>query len=221
MTTVRAALFDMDGVLIDSLSQHRESWMRYCRKFNIQLSQRKFDREYFGHQGPEIISKVFGDGYTAEERQRMSKETDEIFQDLVRQGVTPVAGVKKFVKNLKQLGIPMALATSGSSANTITVLEGLKLDGEFSAVLTEEDVTHGKPDPSVYLLAAGRLGIPIHECVVFEDTPVGILAAKSAGAFCVALTTTTYKSRLTMADAIISDFEAFQWSDISALLKKE
>lgn len=221
MTQLRAALFDMDGVLIDSLHQHRESWIQYCAGFNITISQEKFDKEYFGHQGPEIIRRVFGEQYPLEERKKMSAAIDVLFQSSVRQKVIPVAGVKEFIVHLKLTGIPMALGTSGSAANVASILGALHLNGEFSQIITEEDVTRSKPDPSVYLFAAKRLGVAINECVVFEDTPVGISAAKSAGAFCIALTTTTDKSRLSLADAIIPDFQLLRWSDVISLLKSK
>ena len=220
MINLRAALFDMDGVLIDSLVQHRESYIRYCRPLGVTLSQEQFDKELFGHQGPDILEKLFPGKHSPEERIELSREIDGIFQALIAEDVVPVKGVQEFLAHLKQSGIPFALGTSGSRGNVQAVLAALGLNNSFSAILTETDVPRGKPDPAVYRLAAGQLGIPIEECVVFEDTPVGITAAKNAGAYCVALTTTTDRDRLNIADTIIDDFRDLTWMDVKNILQE-
>lgn len=219
MINLRAALFDMDGVLIDSLNQHRESYIRYCEPLGVTLSKEWFDRELFGHQGPDILQKLFPDKYSPEERIEISRVVDGIFQGLIREEVVPVKGVQEFITHLNQSGIPLALGTSGSRGNVQAVLEALGLDNSFSAIMTETDVPRGKPDPAVYQLAAEKLRIPVEECVVFEDTPVGLTAAKNAGARCIALTTTTGRERLGIANAIIDDFRDLTWLDVKNILQ--
>ena len=218
MGVVKAALFDMDGVLIDSLSLHREAFERYFEPKGIGIERERFDMELFGHQGPEILRLLLGDDMRLAERKRISIEIDAIFQGLVREKVRPVQGVRDFIRMLYGIKVPFALGTSGSRSNVEAVLAKLGLNGEFRVLVTENDVVRGKPDPMVYLTAADRLAVPVAQCVVFEDTPVGISAAKNAGARCIALTTTTGRDRLTMADVIIPDFRKLTWETVQDLL---
>ena len=218
MSVAKAALFDMDGVLIDSLALHREAFERYFEPKGVGIERERFDKELFGHQGPEILRLLLGDDIPLAQRQRISKEIDGIFQGLVQEKVRPVRGVRDFIRMLHRKAVPFALGTSGSRSNVEAVLAKLGLNGKFRVLITENDVLRGKPDPMVYLTAADRLGIPVSDCVVFEDTPVGISAAKNAGARCIALTTTTSRDRLTSADVVIPDFRELTWETVQDLL---
>lgn len=200
-------IFDLDGVLIDSSKIHFLGWKKVLRGFNREVDYETFLKSYFGKRGPETLELIFGKGkFSDNEAKRISDEVDFNFVKTVAEVGIPIKGALDFVRALKESSEKIALATSAPRQNVDAFLDAFSLRGVFDVEICGDDVSHGKPNPEVFLKAASGLNADAKECVVFEDSLSGVTAAKAAGAACVALLTTTTREVLKMADYFIKDF---------------
>jgi len=185
-----AVIFDMDGVLVDSGVYHRAAWR----------------------------ALLLGRRVSEHEARRLARRKRDLYTDLSRSGVVPVPGVRDFVMALSRLGIRRAVGTSASRFDLDRLLVTVGLRRHFDVIVTADDVTLGKPDPEVYELAAARLDVPADACIVFEDSLVGVEAARRAGMRAVGVTTAHTEAELREAGAerAISDFEGLEWTDLAA-----
>jgi beta-phosphoglucomutase family hydrolase len=184
-----AAIFDWDGVIIDSSAQHECSWELLATEINKALPEGHFKRG-FGKKNAEIIPDL-GWATNPAEVQALGDRKEELYRELVRRdGITPLPGAKELLEALNAAGIPCAVGSSTPRVNIETICGMTGLGRHFRAVVTAEDVKHGKPAPDVFLTAAKRLGAEPARCVVFEDALVGIEAAHAGGMKCVAVATT-------------------------------
>ena len=178
-------IFDMDGVLVDSAAPHLESWRRLARDNGCDVTPEQFAAT-FGRQNKDIIPLLFGS--MSESRLRtMSDRKEEIYRQLVRGRVSVVAGAAELVRTLHMAGARLAIGSSGPRTNIDLVLAEMGVAGLFSTIVSADDVTRGKPDPQVFAIACERLGLPPDRCVVIEDAPAGVTAAKAAGCRAVAV----------------------------------
>ena len=186
-TGIWAALFDFDGVIVDSSAHHERSWEVLALREGLTLPEGHF-RQSFGKRNIEIIPAILGWGDDAVDVQRLADAKEREYRDLVsRDGIRPLPGVVEWLERLRTADIPCALATSTSRENVRCILALTGLEGCFSVVVTAEDVERGKPDPEVFLLAASQMGYSPGRAVVFEDTPMGIEAAQAGGMRAVAV----------------------------------
>jgi beta-phosphoglucomutase len=175
---MRAVLFDMDGVLIDSYLPHLRSWRRLAAEEGLPFSEEEFAR-HFGRTGREVVT-IFWPG-RASQAERLAARKEALFRAEIETAFPAAGGARELVQALQREGFSLALASSGPPDNVALALERLGLAGSFGAVVTGRDVERGKPDPQVFLLAAERLGAPPARCVVVEDAPVGVAAAHAGG----------------------------------------
>ncbi len=203
----RGYIFDLDGVLIDSSKIHYLGWKTVLRGFKKDVDYETFLKNYFGKRGPETLDLIFGNGKFSSERAReISDEVDMNFVRRVSEVGMPVRGALEFLRALKKDGLKVALATSAPRPNVDAFLNAFALNDAFDAEVCGDDVSHGKPNPEVFLKAASGLNELPASCIVFEDSLPGVTAAKAAGMTCVALLTTTSREVLNKADYFISDF---------------
>ncbi len=203
-----AVLFDWDGVLVDSSRQHEESWHRLAREEGLPLFP-GFFLQTFGMKNEWIIPQILRWTKDPDEAVRLGLRKEVHFREIVaRNGITLCPGAREWGEWLSRHEVPTAIASSTQRANIELVLDRLGLRTCFPTVVAAEDVSRGKPDPEVFLLAAERLGVPPERCVVFEDAPAGVEAGKRAGMKVVALTTTRPPEALQQADRILSDLGA-------------
>ncbi len=200
-------IFDLDGVLVDSSKIHYAGWRKFLNSRDRDFDYQTFLKNYFGKRGQDTLDQVFGKGkFSTAEARKISDEIDSNFVSKVAEMGVPVRGALGFVQALKDFGRKVALATSAPRQNVDAFLDAFSLRGVFDAEVCADDVSHGKPDPEVFLKAASRLGEVAADCVVFEDSLFGVAAAKASGATCVALLTTTTREVLDDADYFIKDF---------------
>lgn len=201
---LRAVLFDWDGVVVDSSAHHERSWEVLASRHGLPLPGDHFKRG-FGKKNNVIIP---GLGWATEPRDvdALALEKEEIYRGLVRQhGIAPLPGVRDLLAALLAAKIPCAIASSTERANLDLLLDIMDLRCFFAAIACGDDVQHGKPDPSIFLLAASRLGAEPADCVVIEDALVGIEAAKRAGMHVLAVATTEPLSALRAADTAVEN----------------
>ena len=176
----RAALWDVDGTLIDSREYHWLSWRGALAGEGFRLTPEQF-ADSFGRRNDEILRGYFP-SYSPAEITRVGEAKEAAYRRLVRErGIDLLPGVRRWLERLRGEGWRQAVASSAPRANLEVIIEALGLGGYFAAVAAAEDVTEGKPDPQVFLVAAARLGVEPGSCVVVEDAPAGTEAARRAG----------------------------------------
>ena len=211
---MRAALFDLDGTLVDNMSYHARAWMDLCRQHGIPASVAQFEREFAGKKNGEIIETLLGPGVEPARARALADEKEAAYRRLYGPHVAWVAGARQLVMRLRATGTPIAVATAAPRANREMVLGSLRALGLFDAIIGGEQVANGKPAPDIFLEAARKLGVTPADCVVFEDAVNGVLAGKSAGMFTVGICTSELPSALAAvgADATAVDFTALDVS---------
>ena len=198
----RAALWDVDGTLIDSREYHWLSWQGALAAERFRVTREQFE-ETFGRRNEEILRGYFP-SYSAADIARVGHAKEVAYRGLVRaggrDGLGLLPGVRDWLERLKADGWLQALASSAPRENLEVIAEALGLEGYFAAVASAEDVTEGKPDPQVFLAAAAKLGVRPAACVVVEDAPAGTEAARRAGMRCVGVLTSHAELR---ADVVV------------------
>jgi HAD superfamily hydrolase (TIGR01509 family) len=202
----RGIVFDMDGVIIDSHPAHRQAWQQFLQTLGREVSEDKLDFILEGRKRQDILRHFLGE-MSESELLDYGKKKDEYFEKMADR-VPTVAGVVDFLKEVWELGIPAAVATSASERRTRLTLDRLKLAHHFQAVVTGDDVSEGKPSPVIYELAAQRLNLRAESLLALEDAPRGVEAAISAGMRCVGVADGSKAKALLQAGAelVITDF---------------
>ncbi len=183
------AIFDHDGVLVDTLEFHQHAWVELGRRENLPITP-GFIRDTFGMTNPSIFRRLLGDGISPELMTRYGDIKEDCYRDLARGKIALMPGVRPFLDRLTDAGVRLAIGSSGVRPNLHLTVEETGLRGRFAAIAALEDITHGKPDPEVFLKAASKAGVPPERAVVFEDATFGIQAAKAAGMLAVGVTST-------------------------------
>ena len=177
----RAVLWDMDGTLLDSAEYHWLSWREVLAAEGFELTRERF-AESFGRRNDATLRAYFGEGFPLSEVERIGAIKEARYREMVRRhGVELLPGVGRWLAHLKANGWRQALASSASLLNVEAILGELKIEDFFDAIVSAEDVQTGKPDPEVFLAAAARVSAPPARCVVIEDAPAGLEAARLAG----------------------------------------
>lgn len=201
---LRAVIFDWDGVVVDSSAHHERSWEILAAQRGLPLPADHFKRG-FGKKNNVIIPDL-GWAATPEEVDALAREKEEIYRSLVREkGIAPLPGVRELLAALQTDGIPCAIGSSTERANLDCLLDLMDLRKFFRVIVSGEEVVHGKPDPSIFLLAAERLAAAPADCAVIEDALVGIEAARRAGMPVLAVATTETPDVLRGADGVAAD----------------
>ena len=181
MTIKRAVLWDMDGTLVDSADFHWLAWRDTMSHEGCPVTYEQF-RATFGQRNDSILRQWLGVKATAESIQRIGNTKEALYREHVRRhGIAALPGAFDWVQLLHREGWRQAVASAAPRANIQTILDVLQAAGWFEAIVSAEDVHRGKPDPEVFLIAAGRLGVPPAHCIVVEDAQHGIEAARAAG----------------------------------------
>ena len=197
----RGVIFDMDGVLVDSYAAHLQSWKRLADELGEKITEDQFAAT-FGRTSREIIRELFAvtEGETVA---RYDARKEALYRDIIRGRVPVMAGAIALVRALHAAGFRLAVGSSGPPENIALVCEDCGLDETLAGKVSGADVTHGKPHPEVFLLAAERIGVAPSDCVVIEDAVAGVEAAVRAGMRCIALTSTVGRERLGQADLVV------------------
>ena len=178
---VRAVLWDLDGTLVDSEDFHWQSWQYAMRAEGLPVTFEQF-KASFGQRNETILRKWLGPGAVPADIDRIADAKEVEYRRLAAQhGLTPLPGAAEWLVRLRAAGWKQAIASSAPRLNVEAMLRALHLERYFDAVVSSEDVTAGKPDPQVFLVAAAKLGVPAGRCIVVEDAAAGVEAARRAG----------------------------------------
>jgi beta-phosphoglucomutase len=182
-------IFDMDGVLVDSMPFHVEAWVQVLGQQGVHKTREEFLRDLAGKTNRAILRRWFGPTFPDADMAALEARKETLYRRLYRPALKPLDGLLDFLAAATRLGIPMAVATAAGRANRGFVLDGLGIRQYFTAAVGPEEVPDGKPHPGMFLRAAEHLGLPPARCLVFEDALAGVEAATRAGMKAVALTT--------------------------------
>jgi beta-phosphoglucomutase family hydrolase len=197
----RGAIFDWDGVIINSAEHHERSWELLSTETGRPLFEGHF-KAGFGMKNEVIIPQLLKWTMEPGEIQQLSLRKEAIYREVVvERGIVALPGVEKWLQALRGAGIPCVIGSSTHRENILTTLGVLGLESYFAAIVSAEDVRHGKPDPEVFLTAAKKIGVEPRGSIVFEDALVGVAAAQAAGMRVVAVTTTNPREALVGAKA--------------------
>ena len=199
----RAALWDVDGTLIDSREYHWLSWQGALDAEGFRLTPEQFAAS-FGRRNDEILRGYFP-AYADADIARVGEAKEVAYRRLVgERGIELLPGVRRWLERLRADGWLQAVASSAPLRNLEVIIAALGLEKYFAAVASAEDVTEGKPDPQVFLAAAAKLGVAAESCVVVEDAPAGTEAARRAGMRCVGVLSSHGELR---ADLVVRTLE--------------
>ncbi|KAF1716942.1 hydrolase [Pseudoxanthomonas yeongjuensis] len=177
--SVRAVIFDMDGLLIDSERVILDCWRSVAAEHALPLDDGLWLSMVGMHDAActELLVRLLGSG----KAERLSVDCKDRYDLLVEQGLPLKDGAIELLRDLSARGVPLAVATSTRRERALVKLARSGIDHYFSALATSSDVEHPKPAADIYLLAAKRLGVPPENCVALEDSEMGVRAASAAG----------------------------------------
>ena len=201
----KAVLWDLDGVLVDTAPFHFQAWRELFEGADRSFSEADFWRT-FGLRNDAILRDVLGN-LPPREVERLARRKEELYRDKIAGKVRPIPGAADLLRRLRRRHRRAAIVSSTPGENVRLVLHGLGFEGFFEAIVAGEDVRRGKPDPEGFLLAAERLGMEPRECVVIEDAPDGVEAAKRAGMTCVGLARGRPPDVLARADLVVASLK--------------
>ncbi|MGO9463837.1 MAG: HAD family hydrolase [Isosphaeraceae bacterium] len=212
------AIFDHDGVLVDSLGFHTEAWFELGRRTGLNLTS-EFIHRTFGMTNFSIFRLLLGESTTDLEMRRYSNLKEECYRDVARGKIQLMDGARELLDALTAHDVKLAIGSSGARANLELTVRECGLDGRFAAIASLEDITRGKPDPQIFLVAAAKSGALPKHSVVFEDAPVGLQAAKAAGMYAVGLTSTHPAAALweAGADEVVESLAGY---DVARLVQR-
>lgn len=185
----RLAIFDHDGVLVDSMDLHRQAWLSLGERSGLPITP-EFIHETFGMTNFAILKQLMKDDYSDELAGRFGDLKEIAYRDVARGQIQLLEGMRDLLDALRSADYRLAIGSSGPLANLELTVQEAGLDQHFQAIASLEDIQRSKPDPQVFLVAAEKVGVPPSRSVVFEDAIVGVKAAKAAGMIAVAVTTT-------------------------------
>lgn len=200
---IKAVIWDLDGVIIDSGEEHRKSWHRMAQDEGIPFTDEQFYAT-FGMRNNAIIPMLWGD-MPEERMQALADRKEMYFREFIREAAQPLPGSIELMTALRETGYKQALASSTPIKNIELIDEVLGLNQYLSVLVSGETVPHGKPAPDVFLKAAHELGINPANCVVIEDAVAGIQAARAGGMKCIAVAGTRDLPGLREADIVVHD----------------
>jgi beta-phosphoglucomutase len=188
-----AFLFDMDGVIVDSMPFHNRAWVQYLA--GKRVDPNALNSRMHGKHNDELIREFFGHHLSTEELRVMGEEKEAVYRQLIQPVLEDalVPGIRAFLEAHRAR--PKAVASNAEPRNVRFILEQANLSNYFLAALDGYQVEFGKPHPEIYCKAAAALGVPPASCLVFEDSQTGIDAALAAGMTVVAVN--THRVRLT------------------------
>jgi len=208
----KAAIFDMDGTMINNMAYHKKAWQEFLKRNNITLTEEEFRNKISGKKNDQIFELVFNRKLDKDEELNYTEEKEALYRGLLQPDMEEISGLTKLIEMLHTRGIKTAIATTAPAKNREFVLKELGLNGKFEVILGDEHVNRGKPHPEIYESTSRKLGVKPHQCLVFEDSPPGVASGKDAGMTVVGILSSHSAEELHDADYVVSDFTNIQFS---------
>ena len=209
----RAVIFDLDGTIVDNMALHAEAFSIFAERHGLPPLTASDRAKLDGRRNSEIFPVLFGREMARDEWLAYEREKEGLYREISRGRLTPIGGLEALLDRLASERIGVALATSAPEANVAHTLRETGLTAAFPVVVRGDQVARGKPAPDVFIEAARQLAVPTASCLVFEDAPMGVVAAQAAGMPVVALTSSFSASHFQTLEAppdlVCADFDDF------------
>ena len=213
---ILGVIFDVDGVLVDTIPLHYRAWERMFTERGFEFDQHIYRQRVDGKNRAEGVRSIMVDA-TDEELAVAGAQKQEFYLQLLETtSIEPYPDANVFLTAVEDAGLHVAAASG--SANAVRVLERIGLLSRFKEVVTGAEISAGKPDPEIFLTAAYRLGLSADQCVVFEDSEAGITAAKRGGFLSVGVARDTNSGFLQEADLVVRSLDEVSISQLEELL---
>jgi beta-phosphoglucomutase len=217
----RAFIFDMDGVLVDNMKMHAQSWVNLFSDYGLLgMDPDRYLVETAGMKGLDVLRYFLDPSISVDEADRLTELKDILYRVMNRDAIQPMPGLEAFLDGATEYGIRLGIGTGAGPKNIAYVLGLIGMESRFQAVVGAHQVKKGKPHPETFLKAAELLGAEPSSCIVFEDALPGVEAAAAAGMNCVAVTTTNRPEAFAQFDnviRIIDDFAGLRPEELHAL----
>ena len=197
---VKGVIFDMDGTMVDSLPYHHEAWKIFFNENKVENFSEKL-KDYKGGGTLDLMKAVYGDRYSLKELKKMSDEKEIIFRRIYKGNVKPIKGFKKFLIDVKSRNILVGLASNAIRKNVSLIIKELEIYNEFDSIICGDEVDNGKPNPEMFNKTIDRFKINKNECLIFEDSLEGIIAANNSGINVIGITSSSSHKSLKDAGA--------------------
>ncbi len=207
----KAFIFDMDGVLVDNMRMHAQSWVDLFADYGLTgLDPERYLVETAGMKGLDVLRYFLDPSISPEEADKLTELKDILYRVMNREAIVAMPGLEPFLDRTSSAGIRMGIGTGAGPKNIDYVLGLTGLTPRFQAIVGAHMVKHGKPHPETFLQVAERLGADPANCIVFEDALPGAEAAAAAGMSCVAVTTTNAPEAFAAFDNVITTINHFE-----------
>jgi len=220
VSSARGFLFDLDGTLIDSMPCHHDAWVAWHARRGLEIEADAFFAATAGRSNDEILVDMFP-AATPAERVAMADEKERLYREFAATRLALVAGAAAFIDAARAAGARLAVCTASTPENMALAFSRFPIRDWVETVVSPADGLRGKPHPDLFLEAARRLGLEPQRCIVFEDAPLGIEAARRADMTAVALTTTLPTSAFTGYPNLIASAADFCALDPIALTRED
>jgi HAD superfamily hydrolase (TIGR01509 family) len=216
---VKGAIFDLDGVLVDSHPVHLRAWKRLLNSVGKSVKDHDMSFVLEGRKREEILQHFLGE-LTHEQLDQYGRQKEFFFQEESK-NIETIPGVHEFLEKLAATSIPLAVASCGGRSRVNNLLEYLDLRRYFQVVVTGDDVKEGKPDAAIFRLAAQRYGVAPKDSVCLEDSISGVMAAKAAGMKCLGIAESSRGASLREmgADKVVPNFVDLTVADLQTLFE--
>ncbi len=211
-------IFDLDGVIVDTKEAHHASFSQLGAEVGYSISSEQF-QHIFGMHNNSIFPYLYGCQLQAAEIEMLADRKEALFRAVIHGKITALPGVTELLPALVAAGFKLAIGTSTPLANVDLILGELNFAQYFTAISSAEDVTIGKPNPQVFLIAAQRLGIAPARCVVVEDAIAGVDAALAGGMVPLAVTTNHPRPALEHAARVVDSLAEVGPAEMLGLLQ--
>lgn len=212
-----AVIFDMDGVLVNSNPAHKIALEQFCAKYGFSLTEKELKEKIYGRTNRAWLTNLFGE-LSEEKLNEYAQEKEALYRKIFTPTIAPVKGLLEYLDELYQANIMMVIGTSAPPENVIFTLENTKSEKYFTHILDDTFVTHGKPNPEIYLKAVAKTGLEAKQCIVIEDSLSGVEAGQKAGCKVIGITTTHLREELQHTDLIINDFSDLTFNTTRELI---
>jgi len=214
---IQGVIFDVDGVLVDTIPLHYRAWKRMLTERGFEFDQHVYRQRVDGKNRAEGVRSVMVDATDEEIEAAGAQKQAYYLQELESTNLEPYSDAKEFLAAVENAGLHLAAASG--SANAPRVLERIGILDPFQAVVTGAEISSGKPDPEIFLTAADRLGLPSSRCVVFEDSEAGITAAKKGAFLSVGVAREGNSAFLREADLVVSSLNEITIDQLEGLIR--